>query len=223
MSGTLRAANARSARACTDRNGDGHVLADGEETATVTQARLGTMMPPTKTAEARPGHQQPHLFREARPAADLKECSSAGDTTCDADSYTSLASAGRMTDTFAYDAADAQAARRPCRSKRLSSLARIGSSLPDRRSGQGQARPFQSRSRGPLLAGRQSRHSPAPSARTPLGRAQIAASRRSPRASRQAETNGSRGQGRHGSQRKPRVSRMLMNGCYATPSPARAI
>jgi hypothetical protein len=65
MSGTLRAANARSARACTDRNGDGHALADGEETSTVTQARLGTMMPPTKTVKRGPAHQQPHLFREA--------------------------------------------------------------------------------------------------------------------------------------------------------------
>ena len=89
-------------------------------------------------------------------------------------------------------------------------------SRPDRsiRAGPGPG-PFQSRSRGLLLAGRQSRHSPAPSARTPLGRAQNAASRRL-RASRQAETNGSRGQGRHGSQHKPRISRMLMNGRYAT-------
>jgi hypothetical protein len=66
MSGTLRAANARSARACTDRNGDGHVLADGEETSTVTQARLGTMMPPTKTVKRGPAHQQPHLFPRSR-------------------------------------------------------------------------------------------------------------------------------------------------------------
>jgi hypothetical protein len=119
-------------------------------------------------------------------------------------------------DTFAYDAADAQAPRRPCRSKRLPPLARIGYKPADRsiRAGPGPG-PFQSQSRGLLLAGRQSRHSPAPSARTPLGRTQNSASRRL-RASRQAETNGSRGQGRHGSQHKPRISRMLMNGRYAT-------